>query len=110
MYKYLLVPVALFAFTTFALAEDDKNLTGKAKTDLPGANSSAGSTAQPNARPDSGSLPDKQQDNQPGAASAGASTGTSGSSDPNVKPNDNSLSDKQKQQQPNAKEPKSGSN
>ena len=71
--------------TSFAFAEDG-NLTTKAMKDLPG-NNGAGTTANPTAKPDSGSLSEKQMQLQPGVNSD--KTGTTAT--PNAKPEDGSL-------------------
>jgi hypothetical protein len=80
-----------------AMAAEDNNVTGKAAQDNPGT-TSGGSTATPNAKPDSSSLSAKQMQTQPGAN--GASSGTT--STPNAKPADSSLSGQEMKQNPGA--------
>jgi hypothetical protein len=79
-----------------AFAAEDSNSTTKAMSDHPGT--SGGSTAMPTAKPNSGSLSEKQMQQQPGVNSD-----TSGKTDmPNAKPNDSSLSGGEMKQNPGA--------
>jgi hypothetical protein len=73
--------------TSVAFAAEDSNLTTKAMKDLPGNNGS-GTTANPTAKPNSGSLSEKQMQDQPGVNSD--TTGRTAM--PNAKPSDGSLS------------------
>lgn len=68
-----------------ALAEDG-NATTKAMKDLPGTH--GGSTSDPTAKPNSGSLSEAQMQRQPGVNS----DKTGNTSTPNAKPEDGSLS------------------
>jgi hypothetical protein len=89
--------IALFASTSLAFAAEDSNLTTKAMKDLPG-NNGAGTTANPTAKPNSGSLSEKQMQEQPGVNSD--KTGTTAM--PNAKPSDSSLSGQEMKQNPGA--------
>ena len=97
MNKVILSAIALFASTSFAFAAEDSNLTTKAMKDLPG-NNGAGTTANPTAKPNSGSLSEKQMQGQPGVNSD--TTGTTAM--PNAKPSDGSLAGQEMQQNPGA--------
>ncbi|MBS0234598.1 MAG: hypothetical protein JSR99_14055 [Proteobacteria bacterium] len=86
MMKPLLAAMALALSTSVAVAAEDSNLTTKAMHDLPG-NNGAGVTTNPTAKPNSGSLSEKQMQQQPGVNSD-----TSGmTATPNAKPADGSL-------------------
>lgn len=87
MMKPFLAAMALALSTSVAFAAEDSNLTTKAMKDLPG-NNSAGTTTNPTAKPNSGSLSEKQMQEQPGVNSD--RTGTTAT--PNAKPSDSSLS------------------
>jgi hypothetical protein len=87
MMKPFLAAMALALSASVAFAAEDSNLTTKAMKDLPG-NNSAGTTANPTAKPNSGSLSEKQMQGQPGVNSD--ETGTTAT--PNAKPSDGSLS------------------
>ena len=97
MNKVILSAIALFASTSLAFAAEDSNLTTKAMKDLPG-NNGAGTTANPTAKPNSGSLSEKQMQEQPGVNSD--KTGTTAM--PNAKPSDSSLSGQEMKQNPGA--------
>jgi hypothetical protein len=97
MNKVILSAIALFASTSLASAAEDSNLTTKAMKDLPG-NNGAGTTANPTAKPNSGSLSEKQMQEQPGVNSD--KTGTTAM--PNAKPSDSSLSGQEMKQNPGA--------
>jgi hypothetical protein len=87
MMKPILAAITLAVSTSVALAAEDSNLTTKAMKDLPG-NNGGGTTSNATAKPDSGSLSEKQMQGQPGVNSD--STGKT--SMPNAKPADSSLS------------------
>jgi hypothetical protein len=96
MLKITIGALALIASATFAIAAEDSNVTTKAMSDHPGT--TGGSTSSPTAKPDSGSLSEKQMQNEPGVNSD-----TSGkTSTPNAKPGDSSLSDQEMKQNPGA--------
>ncbi len=95
MLKPFLAATLLALSTSFALAEDN-SLTGKAMSDLPGT--MGGTTANPTAKPNSGSLSEQQMQNQPGVNSDTAGT----TAHPNAKPTDGSLSSKEMQDAPGA--------
>lgn len=81
---------------TVAFSAEDSNVTTKAMSDHPGT--SGGSTATPTVKPNSGSLSEKQMQDQPGVNSD-----TSGSTaTPNAKPDDSSLTGKEMQDNPGA--------
>lgn len=84
----LLAAVALALSTTFALAAEDSSLAAKAMKDLPGTK--GGETANPTAKPNSGSLSEKAMNDQPGVNSD--KTGTTAT--PTAKPDSGSLSEK----------------
>jgi hypothetical protein len=89
MTKPFLAAVLLALSTSFALAAEDSNLTTKAMNDHPGT--MGGATTNATAKPDSGSLSEKQMQNQPGVNSD-----TSGmTAMPNAKPDDGSLAGKE---------------
>jgi hypothetical protein len=71
-----------------ALAADDNSISGKEMHDLAAKHS--GATANPTAKPDSGSLSEKAMNDQPGVNSD--TTGKTG--DPTSKPADGSLAGK----------------
>lgn len=84
----ILAAVLLAVSASFATAEDG-NITTKAMKDLPGT--SGGTTANPTAKPDSGSLSEKQMQNQPGV-----NTDSSGkTANPTAKVEDGSLTTKE---------------
>jgi len=87
MMKPFLAAVALALSASVAFAAEDSNLTTKAMKDLPG-NNGAGATANPTAKPNSGSLSEAQMQRQPGVNS----DKTGKTSTPNAKPADSSLS------------------
>ena len=82
----LLVAAALLASSSFAVFADD-SLPAKAMQDSPGVTGD-GTTADPTAKPDSGSLSDKAMKDSPGVTSDGKTA------NPTAKPRDGSLSDK----------------
>lgn len=96
MNKFILSAIALFASTSLAFAAEDSNATTKAMSDHPGT--TGGSTADPTAKPNSGSLAEKQMQNEPGVNSD--KTGTTAM--PNAKPADSSLSGEEMKQNPGA--------
>ena len=98
MNKVILSAIALFASTSLAFAAEDSNLTTKAMKDLPG-NNGAGTTANPTAKPNSGSLSEKQMQDQPGVNSD--TTGRTAT--PNAKPSDGSLSGAEMEQNTGAR-------
>ncbi|MEQ1650866.1 MAG: hypothetical protein ABL897_00090 [Hyphomicrobium sp.] len=81
-----LLAVALLATSSCAAFADD-SLPAKAMKDSPGVTGS-GTTADPTAKPDSGSLPDKAMKDTPGVKADGTTA------DPTAKPADGSLADK----------------
>ncbi len=86
-----LAAIVLALSTTVSFA-DDGNLTTKAMKDLPGTH--GGSTADPTAKPNSGSLSEAQMQRQPGVNSdKSGKTAT-----PNAKPEDGSLAGKEMEQ------------
>src|SRR5690242_12710832 len=90
-----LAAMMLARTTSFALA-DDGNTTTKAMKDHPGT--MGGSTAMPTAKPDSGSLSEKQMNDQPGV-----NHDTSGmTAMPNAKPDDGSIAGEEMQDNPGA--------
>ncbi len=92
-----LAAMLLALSTSVALAEDS-NLTTKAMKDLPGNNGS-GTTADPTAKPNSGSLSEGQMQRQPGVNSD--TTGKTAT--PNAKPMDGSLQGAEMDQNPGAR-------
>jgi hypothetical protein len=86
MLKPFMAAMLLALSTTVAFA--DNSLPAKAMKDLPGT--SGGATADPTAKPDSGSLSEKAMQDQPGVNKD--KTGTT--ADPTAKPGDGSLADK----------------
>ncbi len=88
----------LLALSTSVAFAEDGNLTTKAMKDLPG-NNGAGSTADPTAKPNSGSLSEAQMQRQPGVNS----DKTGKTSTPNAKPQDGSLAGAEREQNPGAK-------
>ncbi len=95
MLKPFLAATLLALSTSFALAEDN-SLTGKAMSEHPGT--MGGSTANPTAKPNSGSLSEQQMQNQPGVNSDRLGTTAS----PNAVPADGSLSAKVMKDEPGA--------
>jgi hypothetical protein len=87
MFKPFLALTALALSASIAIAAEDSNLTTKAMKDLPG-NNGGGATADPTAKPNSGSLSEKQMQLQPGVNS----DKTGKTAMPNAKPMDGSLS------------------
>lgn len=86
--------VAISISPVFAAA--DKGLAGKAMDDHPGT--TGGDTAQPTAKPDSGSLSEKQMKDQPGV-----NKDTTGVTvDPNAVPAEDSLAGKAAKDAPGA--------
>ncbi len=79
--------VLLAMSASVGLAAEDSNLTTKAMKDLPG-NNGGGTTADPTAKPNSGSLSEGQMQRQPGVNS----DKTGQTATPNAKPQDGSLS------------------
>ena len=98
MMKPILAAMALALSASVAFAAEDSNLTTKAMKDLPG-NNGAGSTANPTAKPNSGSLSEKQMQGQPGVNSD--TTGKTAM--PNAKPSDGSLSGAEMEQNAGAR-------
>ena len=64
MHKAILAGAMLALSSPFAVAAEDSNATTKAMKDHPGT--TGGSTATPTAKPNSGSLSEKQMQTQPG--------------------------------------------
>jgi len=88
MNKPFLAAMLLALSTSFAVAQDN-NATTKAMSDHPGT--MGGSTSTPTAKPNSGSLSEKQMNDQPGV-----NHDTSGmTAMPNAKPDDGSLAGKE---------------
>jgi len=98
MMKPFLAAMVLALSTSVAFAAEDSNLTTKAMKDLPGNNGS-GATANPTAKPNSGSLSEKQMQDQPGVNSD--TTGRTAT--PNAKPSDGSLSGAEMEQNSGAR-------
>lgn len=90
----LLAAMALALTTTFAMAAEDSSLSAKAMKDLPGT--TGGTTADPTAKPNSGSLSEKAMQDQPGVNS----DKTGSTSTPTAKPQSGSLADKAMQDNP----------
>jgi hypothetical protein len=88
--------ILLLVSSTVVFAAEDSNATTKAMSDHPGT--MGGTTADPTAKPNSGSLSEKQMQTQPGVNSD--RTGTTAM--PNAKPNDGSLSGTEMNQNPGA--------
>lgn len=84
MKSTILAAALLVLSGSVALAEDG-NATTKAMSDLPGTH--GGSTSNPTAKPNSGSLSEAQMQHQPGVNS----DKTGKTSTPNAKPEDGSL-------------------
>jgi hypothetical protein len=95
MNKPFLAVILLALSSSFALAEDS-NLTTKAMKDHPGT--TGGSTSNATAKPDSGSLSEKQMQNQPGVN--GDTAGMTAT--PNAKPDDGSIAGKEMHDNPGA--------
>jgi hypothetical protein len=91
--KIALAAAALVA--SFSIAYADDSLPAKAMKDAPGV-TGGGATADPTAKPDSGSLSEKAMQDQPGVNKD--KTGTT--ADPTAKPADGSLSDKEMKDAP----------
>ncbi|RUP10811.1 hypothetical protein [Hyphomicrobium sp.] len=96
MQKPFLAAIVLALSSSFAFA-DDSGITSKAMKDHPGV-SGSGSTATPTAKPNSGSLSEKQMQEQPGVNS----DKTGSTAMPNAKPDDGSLSRTEMDQNPGA--------
>jgi hypothetical protein len=90
----ILAALVIAASATLAFAEDG-NVTTKAMKDLPG-NTGAGTTANPTAKPDSGSLSEKQMQDQPGVNSDKSGK----TANPTAKVEDGSLSAKEMKDAP----------
>jgi hypothetical protein len=89
MTKPFLAAMLLALSASVAFAAEDSNLTTKAMHDHPGT--MGGSTSNATAKPNSGSLSEKQMKDQPGVNSD-----TSGmTANPNAKPSDGSLEGKE---------------
>ena len=84
MRKLIIAPLMLIATASFALADD--SLPKKAMDDAPGV-TGAGATQAPTAKPDSGSLSEKQMQDQPGVNKDASGTTAA----PTAKPADGSL-------------------
>jgi hypothetical protein len=85
--KTSFLAVAILALSgSIALAAEDSNLSTKAMQDQPG-NTGGGTTSNATAKPNSGSLSEKQMQGQPGVNS----DKTGNTSMPNAKPQDGSL-------------------
>lgn len=82
--------------SSLALAADDGSATSKAMKEHPGT--TGGATATPTAKPDSGSLSEKQMQDQPGVNS----DKTGSTATPNAKPDDGSLAGKEMMDAPGA--------
>ena len=91
MNKPFLAAMLLALSSSFALAAEDSNLTTKAMSDHPGT--MGGSTSNPTAKHDSGSLSEKQMQDQPGVN--GDKSGATAT--PTAKPDTSSLSGKEMQ-------------
>ncbi len=88
MKTLLLAAIAVAMSSSLALAASDSDVSSKVMKDHPGT--TAGNTTNPTAKPDSGSLSEKQMQNQPGVNSdTNGKTAT-----PNAKPSDGSISSK----------------
>ena len=90
MNKFILALALLAAASTSSFADD---LATKAMKDSPGV-TGGGTTANPTAKPDSGSLAEKAMKDAPGVTGAGKTTA------PTVKPDSGSLSEKAMLDQP----------
>ncbi len=88
MYRSLIAATALALSASAGFAADEKSLSGKAMEDHPGT--TGGSTATPTVKPESGSVSEKQMQDQPGVNKD--QTGVT--ADPTAKPVDGSLSSK----------------
>jgi hypothetical protein len=97
MMKPFLAAMVLALSTSVAFAAEDSNLTTKAMKDHPGT--MGGSTSNPTAKPNSGSLSEKQMQEQPGVNSD--TTGMTAT--PNAKPSDGSLSGTEMEQNAGAR-------
>jgi hypothetical protein len=96
MNKLALAALALALSVSPGLAADDKGLAGKAMDDLPGTK--GGATADPTVKPNSGSLSEKQMQDQPGVNKD--KTGVT--VDPNAVPTEDSLAGKAAKDAPGA--------
>ena len=96
MYRTSLLVGGLFALSaTVAFAADDTTLSDKVKKDNPGT--STGMTADPTAKPSSGSISDKAK------MDSGANSSTGTTAMPNAKPTDpSSINDKEMKDNPGA--------
>ena len=97
MLKPFLAATMLVLSTSIAFADDNGSITAKAMHDHPGT--MGGETANPTAKPGSGSLTEKQMQNQPGVNSD--TTGMT--ANPNAKPEDGSLQGKEMEDNPGAR-------
>lgn len=96
MRRLIIIGLALALSPGLALAAEDSNATTKAMGDHPGT--MGGSTSNPTAKPNSGSLSEKQMQEQPGVNSDKSGT----TNMPNAKPGDSSLSREEMNQNPGA--------
>ncbi len=95
--KTSFLAAALIAMSASLALAEDSDLSSKVMKDLPGTK--GGVTANPTAKPDSGSLSEKQMQNQPGVNTD--KTGTTAT--PNAKPSDGSISSKVMEDTPGAR-------
>jgi hypothetical protein len=97
MIKPFLAATMLVLSTSIAFADDGGSITAKAMHDHPGT--MGGTTANATAKPNSGSLTERQMQNQPGVNSD-----TKGmTATPNAKPDSGSISSKEMQDNPGAR-------
>lgn len=96
MRNLMFAAAIIIAMPAAAFAAEDSNSTTKAMSDHPGT--TGGATSDPTAKPNSGSLSEKQMQGQPGVNS----DNTGKTSMPNAKPNDSSLSGEEMKQNPGA--------
>lgn len=97
MVKPFLAVMLFASSSSFAFAQDN-DITTKEMKDHPGV-TGGGHTAKPTAKPHSGSLSEKQMQEQPGVNS----DRTGRTADPNVKPADGGLSGAEMEQNPGAR-------
>jgi hypothetical protein len=88
MHKLHLAALALVLAASPSFAVDDKGLSGKGMDDHPGT--TGGATVEPTVKPDSGSLSEKQMQDEPGVNND--KTGVT--VDPNAVPADGGLAGK----------------
>ena len=94
MNKPFLAAMMFALSASFAMAAEDSNVTTKAMKDHPGT--MGGATTTPTAKPNSGSLSEKQMQDQPGVNSD-----TKGmTATPNAKPDDGSVAGKEMHDNP----------